>query len=181
MNDEKIRKGAKFILEGLGVDTNDRNFVKTPQRFLDALKEFFVPPTKAINLYEEAFNGWVITRNHLAYTLCPHHLLPVKMLISAVYVPAGNVIGLSKVPRMFSLINDRPSLQEQLTNDFAEMLSAIRGCQGAAVIIKGQHMCMQARGIRSSGWVITTARRGLLVDPQVFQCFLSIVKTEDEA
>ena len=180
MNDAEIKRGAALILKGLGVDIHDRNFAKTPDRFLQALKEFFSPPVKQINLYEEEFNGWVITRNHLAYTLCPHHLLPVKMLVSAVYIPAGNVVGLSKVPRLFAHINDRPSLQEQLTNDFAEVLMSIRGCQGAAVIIKGQHMCMQARGIRSSGWVITTSRRGLFADPQLYSCFLSLVRSEDE-
>jgi len=179
MKDALIKRGVRLILEGLEVDLDDRNFKTTPERHLSALKEFFRPPAKEIRTYAENFSGWVIVRNHVTYTLCPHHLLPVKMLVSAAYVPTTHVVGLSKVPRIFSQVNYRPMLQEQLTHDFAEVLAEIKGCKGAAVIIKGQHMCMQARGLRSNGWVITTARRGTMEYPEQWQSFLTVVKSED--
>jgi GTP cyclohydrolase I len=171
---KKIEDGVRLMLEGLGCDINDRNFVGTPKRVADAFAELFVPPDEDWPLFKEDYCGIVLAKNHICYTLCPHHLLPVTLTISMAYQPHGQCIGLSKLPRMVADVNRKPLLQEQLTATLADRLYNIPGSGGSAVFVKGRHSCVSIRGIKSPAEVITTAVRGSFEQPEAWDNFCRI-------
>jgi GTP cyclohydrolase I len=173
----KIEAGVSLMLEGLHVDTKDRNYVGTPGRFARLLEEMFVPPKKKFPVFTECYDGIVLIKNHTLYTLCPHHLLPVKLRISMAYAPRGRVIGISKLPRMAHDLNRQPLLQEDLTTQLVTLLSHIPKNAGSAVFIEGDHLCMQMRGIKSGASTVTFASRGIFQDPLVWANFLRMISS----
>lgn len=167
MKDHLIVKGIKFILEGLEVDTKDRNYVKTPWRVLEFYKEMFTNKPKSFPaVFKDDYSGMVLMRNHLTWTVCPHHLLPVRLKVHIAYIPAGGVVGVSKLARIVEAELTEPVMQETLTTKVADaLMNNIQPTPiGAACIIAGEHLCMKMRGIRSAGDVITSAVRGVFLN-----------------
>lgn len=152
MDHGKIEKGVRLILAGLGCDTKDRNFMETPDRVARAYSEMFCPAEVDYPTFEEHYNDFVLLRGHQMWTLCPHHLLPVEMVVSVAYIPNGTVLGLSKLARLLHDINRGPLLQESFTNDVVEKLGEVLPTnQGAACLVTGQHGCAKIRGVHTSG------------------------------
>lgn len=86
--------------------------------------------------------------------MCPHHLLPVTYNISVGYIPnekSGFVIGASKLPRLVEALAAQAIIQEELTTTIADQIQAHLKPTGVALVVSGQHLCMQARGIRQRG------------------------------
>jgi GTP cyclohydrolase I len=125
----------------------------------------------------------IILAHHVDWTLCPHHLLPVKLDVSIAYIPQGGVLGLSKLARLIQSNLSEPTLQEELTDDLADDLMSLKPTKdslppaGAAVLIYGEHLCMRMRGPKSTGETITSAMRGVFKDHiQTREEFLSLVR-----
>lgn len=157
-----IEKGASLILRGLGADVvNDRNFIETPERYARALAEMFLPEDKGWAVFPEDYNDFILLRDHLLWSLCPHHLLPVKLYVSVAYIPNRNVLGLSKLARLCDDCNRGPLLQEAFTKAVLDQLYRIcRGVRGAACLVEGRHGCMEMRGVRSNAHFLTYSFRG---------------------
>lgn len=152
----KIEKGVELILEGLGCDIKDRNFLETPERVARFYSEMFSPKERAWAVFPEEYNDFVLLKHHKMFSLCPHHLLVVEFDVSLAYIPNGSVLGLSKLARIFDEINTAPLLQEKLTKDVLVKLDEIcRGIRGAASLVIGQHDCTRVRGVRSEAKFVT--------------------------
>lgn len=177
MNDELILAGVSYILRGLEVDLDDRNYKDTPDRVLRWYKELLNPrPTDAVPFFGEERDEMVVLRNHATTGICPHHLLPVEFTVSVGYIPQGNVVGLSKLARMVNSSLDKPLLQETLAPLVADRLMGI-GALGAGCIVRGRHGCMRLRGVKTSGDVVTSAMRGVfLTKPEARAEFLDLVR-----
>lgn len=163
MNQAKIEEATRLLLEGLEVDLNDHNFADTPRRVAKAYAELFSPPDIEIPVFDERYTDMVMMRRHVFYTLCPHHLLPVRIVASVAYIPNGKVIGASKLIRIMHDVNRFPMTQEALTNGVAARIRELTnsGSQGEAVFMKGEHGCFHMRGVRSDAAdMVTTAFRG---------------------
>lgn len=118
----KIEEGIKLVLEGLEVDPLDHNFTDTPQRYAKAMEELFAQHNGAPTSFEESYTDFILVRGHEIYTLCPHHLLPVRMVVSLAYIPDGKVLGLSKLVRVMQQANSGPVMQERFTYGVRERL-----------------------------------------------------------
>ena len=70
------------------------------------------------------------------------------MQVSVAYIPKGRVLGLSKIARIADMAAKRLQLQERIGADIAEIMTLASGSDDVAVIIKGCHSCMSARGIK---------------------------------
>jgi GTP cyclohydrolase I len=158
----KVGEGVRLILEALGVDMEDRNFATTPQRYAKFISSLFWSPKPSITTFCEAHDQMVIMRNHECWTLCPHHLLPVRFEMAAAYIPRGEVLGVSKLARLFDEINTMPLMQETATDLLCEKLFELTGRMGAGVVMKGEHLCMKMRGIKSPADVVTSKLLGVL-------------------
>jgi GTP cyclohydrolase I len=113
------------------------------------------------------FDEMVVVTDIEATGVCPHHLMPVRYTIHVGYIPSqeGQVLGLSKIPRLVCLLAARPILQEQLTKDIADIFEDNLNPLGVMVVVSGGHSCMQCRGVRMSGSrMITSAIRGVFQD-----------------
>jgi len=83
-------------------------------------------------------------------------LLPVIYSVDVGYIPKDKAIGLSKIPRIVKLLSKAPKLQEQFTQDIADVLQRIE-CQGGIVQVRGKHQCMGARGVEQPQVVTMTS------------------------
>lgn len=179
MDVELIEQGVQFILSGLEVDPSDHNFSETPQRFARAMQEIFAPHNGLPTSFEETYTEFILVRGHEMYTLCPHHLLPVRMVVSLAYMPMKRVLGLSKLIRIMQEVNSGPIMQERFTHDVLNRLStALEGSyHGAAILVEGWHGCMAIRGVKSNATSITMAcDRRFEADRGVMDRFLTLCR-----
>lgn len=158
----KIEKASALMLEGLrdefGLDISDVNFKDTPKRIARAYAEIF----EGINCKEELkeilntsfptdYEGMVIEGPIECFSMCPHHFLPVLYKVYVGYIPKKGGLGLSKLPRLVELLGKAPKLQEQYTYEIIDTLEKTIKPAGAMVVVEGQHLCMQMRGIKKPG------------------------------
>lgn len=173
-----FKKAAKEIFLGLqemGLDIDDVNFKDTPERVGRAYYEIFqgventdeeVQKILSTGFPSDGMNNMITACGITAFSMCPHHLLPVEYKINVGYVPDkdGNVLGISKLSRLVRLLAKRPVLQEKLGEDIVEALMSI-GAQGAACCIAGRHMCMRMRGVKDpTATVHSQSMRGCFKD-----------------
>ncbi len=179
MDQHLLEKGATLILKGLGVDPNDRNFIHTPERYAKVLMEMFAEPDTDWATFPEAFNDFILLRDHRLYSLCPHHLLPVKLFVSVAYIPNGNVLGLSKLARLTQDCNRAPLLQEAFTKAVVDRIYQLaKGTLGAACLVEGRHGCMEMRGVKSDAHFLTYRFEGAFKeDVRLQDRFLTLCKT----
>lgn len=180
MDQHLIEKGAKLILEGLGADVRkDHNFTDTPERYARALVEMFNPPETEWATFKEDYNDFLLLRDHRLYSLCPHHLFPVKLFVSIAYIPNGNVLGLSKLARLTHECNRGPLLQEKFTKEvIARLMKICKTAKGAACLVEGHHGCMEMRGIKSDAHFFSYTFVGAFEDNERLQDrFLNLCRT----
>lgn len=171
---------ARQLLLSIGFDLNDKNYSRTPERFVDFLEQFtlglndkngqqiddildvhFPKHSDLLSPYK----GMIIQSPIKVYSLCSHHLLPIIYTISIAYIPSENrQIGFSKLTRAIRLIASRPMNQEDFTQFLVERLRAKLEPEGMAIIVKGIHMCMSMRGAMVDTNNITSAVRGSFKD-----------------
>jgi len=180
VNRHKLEQGAALILDGLGVDRKgDRNFADTPERYAKALMELFRPPSTEWASFPEEYNDFILLRDHRMYSLCPHHMFPVKLFVSIAYIPDGHVLGLSKLARLTQECNKGPLLQEKFTKDVLSFLTRIcKGVKGAACLVEGKHGCLEMRGAKSDAHFLTYKFQGeFLENVHLQDRFLALCKT----
>ncbi|CAN8068230.1 unnamed protein product [Agarophyton chilense] len=127
--------------------------------FGELLGGYRTDPRALLNgaLFEEAPNDLVLLRNMTFFSMCEHHLLTFSGRVHVGYVPAGRVIGLSKVPRIVEMFARRLQLQERLTSQIAHFLDHVLNPAALAVVIDASHLCATIRGVRSSDASVTTS------------------------
>jgi GTP cyclohydrolase I len=156
VNHSKIEAGVRLILAGLECDTKDRNYAETPERVARCYEEMFSPQETEYATFEESYSDFILLRGHEVFSLCPHHLLPVRMDVAVAYIPNGTVLGLSKLARVLHDCNTGPLLQEAFTRNVVERFrSIIPTAKGVACLVLARHDCMQIRGIRTHGDITT--------------------------
>ena len=174
-------------LAGMGYPVDDDNFRDTGPRAARALAELVLPVPDiwrsvddlVARSFTAKYDEMVISKHNVCFGVCPHHLLPVIYRVSVAYLPSKKVLGISKLSRLAKLLARRPVLQEELTQDLAEVLHTRLQSRGSAAYIEGLHLCMAARGSEShEARVVTSAVRGLFREqPATRQEFLNLVTT----
>ena len=160
---DKIADLTNKLLEEIGEDPKREGLIKTPLRVAKAWK-FFSNGYKQnlddiINnaIFNERSKDMVVVRDVEFFSLCEHHLLPFFGKVHVAYIPDGKVIGLSKIPRIIDMFSRRLQVQERLTRQISETVKDVLEPVGVAVIMEGQHMCMQMRGVEKQSSLATTS------------------------
>ena len=127
---------------------------------------------------EEKYDQMVTVQDIEFFSMCEHHLLPFFGVAHVAYIPDGKIIGLSKIPRIVDMFSRRLQVQERMTKEIATMLQDTLKPKGVAVIIEGQHMCMQMRGVqKKKSYMSTSSMVGIFrEDNKTRKEFLDIIK-----
>ncbi|KPK06613.1 MAG: GTP cyclohydrolase, partial [Gemmatimonas sp. SG8_28] len=126
--------------------------------------------------FEEAHESMVMVRDIEIYSLCEHHLLPFFGRAHVAYLPAGTIIGLSKVPRVVDVFARRLQVQERLTDQVADALMSVLAPLGVGVVIEAYHLCMMMRGVeKQNSKTVTSSMRGAFLDGATRDEFLRLV------
>lgn len=168
MDKEKIKKGVKLILEGIGEDAKRPGLKDTPDRIARMCEEIYCGINKDPAMHLQALEGeshdeMVIIKDIPFYSMCEHHLLPFAGKANIAYIPdGGRIVGISKLARALQTLSNKPQLQERITTQLANAIVKAIKPQGVMVVIKAEHMCMSMRGIRKpNSIVVTSAIRGI--------------------
>lgn len=167
MDRERIMAAVNMILEAIGEDPQREGLRDTPRRVADMYAEVFagltIDPGEYLKVgFEEHHKEMVVLRDIPFTSLCEHHLLPFVGKAHVGYIPAGRIVGLSKLARVVDGFAKRPQLQERLTSQIADTIIEELNPVGVGVVIEAQHFCMIVRGVKKPGsTMVTSAMRGL--------------------
>ena len=153
----------RSILEGLSEDPDREGLRQTPERVAESLRflteGYRMDIEEVLNnaVFDVPYDEMVILREIDFYSLCEHHLLPFFGRAHIAYLPAGKIIGLSKLPRILDLYARRLQLQERLTQQVAECIKEAIHPEGVGVVIEAFHLCMAMRGVEKQNCYATTS------------------------
>lgn len=160
---EDVKERYKRIIEDLGEDVNREGLLKTPERASKAMQfltQGYSQDAAEIlksAMFQESYNEMVIVKDIEVYSLCEHHILPFFGKAHIAYIPNGQIVGLSKLPRIVDVFARRLQVQERLTEQILDCINDTLQPQGVAVVIEASHMCMMMRGVQKQNSVTTTS------------------------
>lgn len=164
VNIEKVNGLVFELIKALGEDPEREGLVNTPHRvarmYTELLCGYNIDPQKVINgaLFNISYyDEMVLVRDIEFYSLCEHHMLPFLGRAHVAYIPAGKVIGLSKIPRIVDMYARRLQVQERMTRQIADFLQKTLQPQGVAVVVEAVHLCSMMRGVKKHDARMTTS------------------------
>ena len=162
-NIESLKEHYSKVLELIGEDPSREGLIKTPERVAKAMQ--FLTQGYEINateilqsaMFSEDYSQMVLVKEVEFYSLCEHHLLPFFGKAHIAYIPDGNIVGLSKLPRVVDAFSRRLQVQERLTNEIRDCIQDTLKPKGVAVVMEARHLCMQMRGVEKQSSLTTTS------------------------
>lgn len=184
---KQIESAVGTILTAVGEDPTREGLVETPARVAKMYAEILSSQRKAkfdeykLFKIEPGDEHQVVMMKDIPfYSMCEHHMLPFFGQVHVAYLPNedGQIIGLSKIPRLVDYVTHKLTVQENVTREIAETLDDIVLPRGVAVVVEARHMCVEMRGIRKPNSVTrTTFFTGVFADNQEQrQAFLEAIK-----
>jgi GTP cyclohydrolase I len=164
---EKIREAVREILLAVGEDVGREGIKETPDRVARMYAELLGgmqedPKQHVRRLFTENYDEIVLLRDIPFYSICEHHLMPFIGTAHVAYLPAGSVLGVSKLARVVDCFARRLQVQERLTDQIADFIMQSLKPRGVAVVLEASHSCMTIRGIKKPGSImVTSSLRGI--------------------
>jgi GTP cyclohydrolase I len=158
-----IAENYASIIEQLGEDPTREGLIKTPERASKAMQflmqGYQQDPAEILKsaLFTEDYSELVLVKDIEVYSMCEHHMLPFFGKAHIAYIPNGQIVGLSKLPRLVDVFARRLQVQERLTIQIRDCIDEVLKPHGVAVVIEAQHMCMQMRGVQKQNSMTTTS------------------------
>ena len=162
-NIESLKEHYSKVLELIGEDPTREGLIKTPERVAKAIQ--FLTQGYEMNatdilqsaMFSEDYSQMVLVKEIEFYYLCEHHLLPFFGKAHIAYIPDGNIVGLSKLPRVVDAFSRRLQVQERLTNEIRDCIQDTLNPKGVAVVMEARHLCMHMRGVEKQSSITTTS------------------------
>lgn len=162
----RIQKAVREILLAVGENPDREGLQETPARVARMYAEMFSglqsdPRVHLRKTFTQKYDEMVLVKDIEFSSMCEHHLLPFTGRAHVAYLPNGKVAGLSKIARVVETLARRPQIQEQMTEQLADLMMDELGARGVGVILEASHSCMTIRGVKKPGSITTTsAMRG---------------------
>ncbi len=177
---------VKDLLKELGEDPYREGLCDTPERVAKAFRYLTSGYDKTIAevlngaVFTESYDEMVVVKDIELYSLCEHHLLPFVGKAHIAYLPAGKIVGLSKLARLVEMFARRLQVQERLTTQIAEALQESVRPAGVAVVVEAYHFCMMMRGVEKQNCqAITSCMLGAFRDcRETREEFLQLIKPD---
>ncbi|NUQ83856.1 MAG: GTP cyclohydrolase I FolE [Anaerolineales bacterium] len=163
VNVEEVGRLVSNLIKALGEDPQREGLKNTPHRvarmYTELLGGYDMDPERVVNgaLFNISYDEMVLVRDIEFYSLCEHHMLPFLGRAHVAYIPAGMVIGLSKIPRIVDMYARRLQVQERMTRQIADFLQKNLQPQGVAVVVEAVHLCSMMRGVKKHDARMTTS------------------------
>ncbi|MBV1797011.1 GTP cyclohydrolase I FolE [Siccirubricoccus sp. G192] len=181
---EATEEAVRTLLRWAGEDPNREGLVDTPARVVRSYEQFFAgyatdPVELLARSFEETdgYDEMVVLRDIRLESHCEHHMVPIIGRAHIAYLPAGRVVGISKLARVLDVYAKRLQIQEKLTAQVANSINEVLQPKGVAVVIEAAHQCMTTRGIHKSGVTMVTSRMlgAFRDDPSTRREFLAMI------
>ena len=175
---------VRDLLKELGEDPYREGLQKTPERVAKALQYltsgYGTTVADVLNdaIFTEPYDEMVVVKDIEVYSLCEHHLLPFFGKAHIAYLPAGRIVGLSKLARLVDMVARRLQVQERLTTQVAEALQEALRPAGVGVVIEAAHFCMMMRGVeKQNSMAVTSCMLGAFRDSRMTrEEFLQLIR-----
>jgi GTP cyclohydrolase I len=151
--ESSVEEAVALLLRAIGEDPSREGLEKTPGRVARAMDLLTSGASKTSldvlegGVFSDTYEGMVLVQGIEFYSLCEHHLLPFFGRAHIAYLPAGKVIGLSRLPRLLDVYARRLQVQERLTDQVARAVMQAIEPRGVAVRLEAAHFCMMMRGV----------------------------------
>lgn len=183
---EAIAGHYREIIKLIGEDPEREGLVKTPMRAAKAMwfatQGYRQNPADVLRqaIFEYAGSKMVMVRDIEFYSMCEHHILPFFGTVTVAYVPDGEMIGLSKLPRLVNAIARKLQVQERLTAEICREIKETLSVKGVMCQCRAQHLCMQMRGVEKQlSTTVTTDYNGIFeTDPILRQEFYAMLSQQ---
>jgi len=182
--EDEVAEAFQGVLKALVINTtDDHNSQDTARRVAkmyvhEIFRGRYYPPPRVTAFpnakeYDQIYMSGPMSIN----STCAHHFQPIAGKAYVGIFPGKKVIGLSKFNRMVDWITSRPQIQEEMTEQIADMIEEETEAQGVAVVIKAEHFCMTARGVKEhESEMLTSVVRGIFRDePALKSEFFSLL------
>lgn len=178
----ELARRVHDILRLLGESPERSGLQDTPMRVAKSLQSltqgYGADPRRLIEsaLFPEAHRGMVTVKEIEFYSLCEHHMLPFFGRAHVAYLPAGQIVGLSKIARLVEVFARRLQVQERMTTQICDVLTEVLRPRGVAVVVEARHLCMMMRGVQNQhATTLTTAVSGAFTESDVYSEFLRLL------
>ncbi|GHO59528.1 GTP cyclohydrolase 1 [Ktedonobacter robiniae] len=154
---------GRELLIAIGEDPDREGLLDTPRRWADSWREFveYDPGSTETCFSSASTDQMVCVSGMRVFSMCEHHLMPFWCDVAIGYIACDKVLGLSKFARIAHQFAHKLQLQERIGHEIADEITRITGSPDVAVVLKGEHMCMTARGIRTPGVMTSSVMRGV--------------------
>jgi GTP cyclohydrolase I len=169
MNDPTTQKEAedavRVLLRWAGEDPQREGLLDTPKRVAKAYQDWFSgyrddPREFLERTFEEVagYDEMIVLRDIEFESHCEHHMAPIIGKAHVGYLPAGKVVGISKLARVVETYARRFQVQEKMTAQIARCIQDVLQPRGVGVVVVGAHECMTTRGIHKRGVSMVTSK-----------------------
>jgi GTP cyclohydrolase I len=162
---KEAEDAVRVLLRWAGEDPQREGLLDTPKRvakayqdwfsgYRDDPREFLERTFKEVEGYDEM----IVLRDIEFESHCEHHMAPIIGKAHVGYLPAGKVVGISKLARVVETYARRFQVQEKMTAQIARCIQDVLQPRGVGVVVVGAHECMTTRGIHKRGVSMVTSK-----------------------
>lgn len=162
---EQAEEAVRTLLRWAGDDPQREGLLDTPKRVVKAYREWFSGYALDADEYlartfeeVEGYDEMIVLRDIEYESHCEHHMAPIIGRVHVGYLPAGKVVGISKLARVVDAYAKRFQVQEKMTAQIAGCIERALAPLGVGVVVEGAHECMTTRGVHKRGVSMVTSR-----------------------
>lgn len=167
---DRAEAAIRELLHSLGQADKAEVMLNTPRRVVDLYEEQINAPWVDIEpdfkvFDSEGYDDLIIVNDAHYVSMCEHHLAPAFGVAHFAYVPAGYIVGYSKIKKALNYLSRQPTLNERLLVTSLDFIEAHLQPKGAALVLRSVHLCLACKA-NAPGQEIVTVQgfRGCLRD-----------------
>ena len=181
---DQAEDAIRVLLRWAGEDPNREGLLDTPKRVVKAYGDWFSgyqedPREFLERTFEEVagYDEMIVLRDIEFESHCEHHMAPIIGRAHVGYLPAGKVVGISKLARVVETYARRFQVQEKMTAQIAHCIQDVLQPIGVAVVVEAKHQCMTTRGVHKTGVSMVTSKMlgSFRTDPMTRAEFLDVI------
>jgi GTP cyclohydrolase I len=161
----QAEEAVRTLLRWSGDDPQREGLLDTPKRVVKAYEDWFSgygldPDDYLARTFEEVegYDELIVLRDIQFESHCEHHMAPIIGRAHVGYLPAGKVVGISKLARVVEAYARRFQVQEKMTAQIADCIERVLRPRGVGVVVEAAHECMTTRGVHKRGVSMVTSR-----------------------